>query len=275
MGIRINTVLGYGFAHCRGAKDPRFNPWVFTDGKHPTYGDIWDDIGDLRPLLIKWYKKKLGALPTKPTASHLDKDPHWIERSDLEMDLMMLQEKGGFHPVKGRKRREPICLYDIICTSGYASESAIHPIVFTHPVQHDWRRHDDIIDYYAGPDRNDGGIIDHVKMVTSSDRNKLPRPLYPWDSYVNRRTGARVKGTWSGGSDRSMLIDMWRENGYKTKKKWKEVLDSCGVPTMLALQRDIVPYIPRMIVETCAMLDVFKDPLTVYRLKPMIYRYWC
>lgn len=269
MGIRINTVLGYGFKHCRGAKDPRFNPWVFANEKHPTYGDIWGDLGDLRPLLIKHYKKKLKELDTKGKPDNDD-------RFNLEMDLLMLEEKGGFSRRKGGKKKEFIRLYDIICMSGFASEQEIHPIVFSHPTQHDWRRHDDIIDYYSGPDDPlNGGIMDSVQMVMGGKNKSRPRPLYPWDSYINRRTGKRVTGMWSNGSDREVLLDLWKENGFKMKGRWKEVLTSCGVSSMLALQRDIVPYIPTMIVETCEMLSIFKDPLTVYRLKPMIYRYWC
>lgn len=256
MGIRINTVLGYGFKYCKGSKDPRFNPWVFGNkAKHPTLGDIWDDISDLRPLLIKQVKAKIKAIEPRT-------NDNWGEINDLEMVLFQLKQD---------KKKKPIGVYDLISLSGYSSEMDCHPIVFTDPTQSDWSRHDNIIDYYTVPSEMDGGIKDSVQMLTHSN---LPRPIYPWDSYVNRLTGKRVR--MEGGLDlRAAVIEHWIELGCKDRKKFKDLLKGIGVKTMLSYQRDVVPFIPNIITEACELLQVFKDPLTVYRLKPMVYHYWC
>lgn len=256
MGTRINTVLGYGFKYCKGEKDPRFNPWVFGDKeKHPKLGGIWEDIEDLRPLLIKQVKAKIKAIGPRT-------NNNWGEISDLEMVLFQLKQN---NPAR------PLAAYDFIRTSSNSCEMISHPVVFTDPTQPDWSRHDNIIDYYTVPYEFDDGIKDSVRMLTQSN---LPHAIYPWDSYVNRLTGERVK--MEGGLIlRAAAIEHWVELGCKKRKKFDEFLKGSGVKTMLSYQRDITPFIPGIITEVCELLRVFKNPLTVYRLKPMVYHYWC
>lgn len=279
MGIRINTVLGYGFRYSTFARDPRFAPWVWDDKvPHPTLPpDLDPREEDLRPLLAAHYKLALAALPKKPRKKGVD-DPHWYKRHDLEWDLNTI-EGGGSGIVGGDKGDKPWTLHDFLIYNPFNTEDhhGCGPVVFTMPKgTHEWFRHDDTIDYYLAP-RGAHGMEDSITPILGEQN--LPVCIYPYDRYVDRRTGEPPKtGKFTlGVLDRAFMIETWAKSDKFPKARSKPFPKSSDLKDMTAIsfQRDIVPYVPNLIRELCGMLGVFRNPLTIHRLKPMVYRYWC
>lgn len=67
-----------------------------------------------------------------------------------------------------------------------------------------------------------------------------------------------------------------KDNKHRRVWNWEETKDfTGGVSSIIEWQRDIVPEPPYIIRLFCEASGIFKDPMTVYRLKPMIFSYWC
>lgn len=263
MGIRINKVLGYGFKHCKFDKDPRFNEWVFNDQ------DIWNE--DKRTEFIYFLKEKQSKF-LKEKQSKLSSDDFF----DIAWDLAWLEKKECFADGDTLER---LLLYDFIKYNYYdmEKENPIGPIIFTMPNYKSWNRYDDIIDYIeCGIDNR--GAVDSVKFYL--DDAGQSTGIYPHTSFVNRNTGKRVKFT---PSDRriltGILLELKKANNphliHKNSPKEKSEFEKAGVENLIQWQRWVVPEVPSLIVNFCEFMDIFKNPLTVYRLRPMIYTFWC
>ena len=226
MGIRVHKVLGYGFKHCKFNKDIRFNEWVFNN----------NEPENIKELLIQEYsrQKNLG-----------NKD------FDDCYDLQWLTNTGWF---KDFKAPQSLNCYDFLKYSQFSSEKGRGPIIFTSPLNKDWYRYDDIIDYYDCDEQKDS-----VKMLRDG--------IYPRNaSYIDRRTGKIVKTGYCGSLEIYKSCHNYLDDDIKTKYNVKSYSEFCV---------NIVPVIPSLIVNFCNIFKVFKNPMTVYRLKPMILTYWC
>ena len=133
-------------------------------------------------------------------------------------------------------------VYDFIHYNSFDCEKGKGPIIFTNPFAGDWYRYDDDIDYYSA--HNEDNLENNIKII--------PRGIHPHNSaYINRKTGERI------------MRPMYR---YESLDDLSEEFKMNRI--------DIVPKIPEIIVEFCNVLRVFKNPLTVYRLKPMLFTWW-
>lgn len=227
MGIRIHKVLGYGLKHCKFNKDPRFNEWVFSN----------NEPENIKETIIKEYQQRKV-------------DPTNICDFDDAYDLQYLTNTGWF---KDEKPVKSLDVYDFIKYNQFAAEKGRGSIIFTSPMNKDWYRYDDIIDYYD-LDEQKGS----VRLIKDG--------VYPMNaSYIDRRTGERVKG-YHGSLEMYKNHHNYIDDDIKTKYNVKSYNEFCV---------NIVPVIPSLIVNFCNIFKVFKNPMMVYRLKPMILTYWC
>jgi hypothetical protein len=243
MGIRINVTIGWGFRYCKYSQDPRFNPKFFEDCDK-----------DYLPAMLELNENLKMTLPD------------WRQK-DFEL-WTKGQLYGEGEPVTKLTSRE-ILSYSYFNTEENEETRKVitGPIVFTSPEHKDWHRYDDIIDYYTWP-----GMKDSVKMIV--DDSNQPSQIYPYCVYVNRKTGTKPEGC---GSVERSLTKMYFDDTKEHRKKWKwEKMPriTCGARSIIEFQRDIVPEPPYIIKLFCQTSNIFKNPLTVYRLKPMVIAYW-
>jgi hypothetical protein len=245
MGIRIHKVLGYGFLRCKFEKDPRFNDHVFNY-KHPEYIE-----GDIRPRLIKYLEEKVKS----PDEGR--------DNFEYKLELSALKRIGMYDNLKD----ESISLTDVIRCNDMES-TGIGPVIFTIPYNKDWHRYDDIIDYVEETQKpvNQEGCLDNVQLIT--DCEGQPSGIYPYNvGFINRNTGKQIIDT---AGNRWFLTRTLREQGVKELKKDNK----WGFKTLVEWQRHVVPKLPYFIDFFCDCFNIFKDPKTKYRLRPMIFTYW-
>jgi hypothetical protein len=243
MGIRINTVLGWGFKYCRYHQDPRFNSEIFSESSKE----------DFLPEMIKANESKKKGIDAKFRKNEFT---DWIEGK-------------SWH--KGKKI-ESLTKYDFMQYSYFNTEEdekgkvKIGSIVFTDPVMKNWKRHDDTIDYYTALRGRKDSVISIV------DGANQPCQIYPYASYVHRKTGKVLNNI-----NRYGMTELYFEcdSSDRKKFKWDIIGGKNGTKTLIEWQRDIVPEPTYNIRLFCEAAKVFKDPMTVYRLKPMVITYWC
>jgi hypothetical protein len=222
MGNRIHTVLGYGLKDVVPRKDKRIND------------SFWKKMDDEVDFFSEMKNKNEEALKADPYNFDATLFKHRIEGI-------------GWH--KGDTPFNSLNVSDILKSSGYFYEMKKGPIVFT-DLSPDWYRYDDTIDYYVFRNPKDS-----VKLIKNQKGESCG--IYPYHSYVNKKTGERIKCSpserWSGNDD-------YLSQKYNlTLEEWK----TCIVPE--------VPYIIKMF---CEVADIFVNPLDVYDLKAMVYTYW-
>lgn len=208
MGIRVHTVLGYG--------------WEKFDFKTLPK----DDEGDYLP--------KMAEVATKENIN------------DSKQFLSRINNTGWYEK---DKKITVLNVWDFVKYDAFSLEKdEPAALVITSPLNEDWSRYDDIIDYYSGDKQEN-----KVKLLNLDCG--APKPIYPHDGFVNKNTGERLTG-WN-------YSDMWDgEKSFKAKT-------GIGFGDLAA----IVPY---EIALFCKVAKFPSDnPLDIYTAKPMIYTYWC
>jgi hypothetical protein len=242
MGTRIHKVIGWGFKYTKLAKDPRFNESLF-DGNRA----VLDEMVELN-------NTKLNSKDIRV-------------RMDANSFDMRVKARGMYCNEKPIHHLD-VC--EFVNYNGYLDyEKDNGTLLITDPTNKKWSRYDDIIDYYES-----NGTEDNVKYIL--DGAGQPAQLYPYCSFVDRNTGKRPKmkkGVSISQSDRWSLTEAYFEWTKDERKKWNWKV--FGVKNILEWQRNIVPEPPYNIRLFCETIKAFKNKKTVYRLKPMIFTYWC
>jgi hypothetical protein len=246
MGIRIKVILGWGFRRCRYQQDPRFNPEIFGDCDK-----------DYLPAMFELNEKLRSTLPD------------WRQK-DFE-----LWTKGKLYgdgkPIKELTSGDFLSYCTYNTDENEEGKISTGPIVFTSPEHKDWYRYDDVIDYYTFPP-----MTDSVKMIV--DEVGQPAQVYPYCAFVNRKTGSRpLESKAIDQTTRWLVTKTYFESPEESRRDWKWEEKSeyvGGAKSIIEWQRDIVPEPPYIIRLFCEAANVFKNPLTVYRLKPMVVSYW-
>lgn len=252
MGIRIHKVLGYGFRKVRFNRDPRFNSHALCTLDHGAHEERFGREKDLRPQLIAFLAKRAQELPEE-------------ERWKYRFEIASLQGKPGQDP-------GPLNYADVIICNPHNTEGKIPigTLLFTIPYAK-WSHYDDVIDYYEEAQRTvraDGGPIDRCTVLT--DCEGQPCGIYPYDSgYVHRTHGELPKQLFT--TARWTLTRVLRSQGSKLLKAGNDF----GVKTLVEWQRHIVPEVPLFIRAFCECFEIFKNPKTLLRLRPMLHVYWC
>lgn len=249
MGTRINKTLGWGFKYCRFEKDPRFRPAFFEDNE--------DDYLD---RMVEENKKSLNSRDFK-------------KKMDAQSFDCWVNGKGW---VSTGKKQDSLSKHDIFQFNSYTdtSEGTVGAVIFTDPTHERWHRYDDTIDYYDAPSGEGGAPLDTVKFIL--DGAGQPAQIYPYCSFVDRNTGKKPKmnkGLTINQGDRWSLTNGYFKSTKKERATWK--WKGLGVNNIIQWQRNIVPEPSYTIRLFCKVTKPFKNPLTIYRLKPMILTYWC
>lgn len=244
MGTRIHKVVGWGFKYTKLANDPRFNESLFNSNGE----NILDKMVELNtPRLAS------KDLRVKMDANSFDM---WVNAKGMYSD---------------EKPVEHLEIYDFVKYNNYLNPRIDNrgALLITDPANKKWSRYDDIIDYYES-----NGTEDNVKYIL--DGAGQPAQLYPYCSFVDRNTGKRPKmkkGISISQGDRWSLTEAYFKCTKEERKKWNWKV--FGVKNILEWQRNIVPEPPYNIRLFCETIKAFKNKKTVYRLKPMIFTYWC
>lgn len=140
----------------------------------------------------------------------------------------------------------------------------------------DWYRYDDSIDYYEEAIRpeNQNGCRDRLDW--------LDRGIYPYSgSYQNARTGESLTRNGFCGSIRREYLDIAKTDPNQVfSKQWNLLRHNptfwfdLGFENGEDFKRNCIHKIPEEIVEICEGSGIFKDPMTVYQLRPAIVTYW-
>lgn len=251
MGRRIHKVLGYGFRKVRFDKDPRLSPHALHTLDRAAHEERFGRGKDLRPQLVAFLEKK---------APELTEGEQWEHRFEVES----LRVKKGQNP--GPLNYNDVVIYNPQDTAG---KLPIGPLLFTVPYAK-WSHNDDAIDYYEETQRTvraDGGVPDRCAIIT--DCEGQPCGIYPYDScYVHRANGKLPRPLFTAA--RWSLTRALRSQGSKLKPG-----NEFGVKTLVDWQRHIVPEAPLFIRAFCECFEIFKAPKTIWRLRPMLYTYWC
>ncbi len=150
----------------------------------------------------------------------------------------------------------------------YEPESGKDILLFQVP-GFDWTRRDDTIDYieetYNHRQRTrievyDRGIYPYNIQFVNKNTGKLIACGSEWMQWHLLKIECAINGNTSKYiTANQMVYDLSKQVGFKD---YTEARNS------------IIPMIPKIIILLCEWLKLFKDPMTVYELKPMLYIYW-
>jgi len=155
-----------------------------------------------------------------------------------------------------RRRRSDVqdCIRWGTPDGGLENVLCIRPLAWN-----DWYRYDDTIDYaeqtYLGEQHDEVRVIKYA--------------LYPHDSYMDARTGERIKGAAD--------IYFWlraRNDGSKDIGTLDELAKMGGFDSHADAEAHCVPFVPDEVRWLAEFAEVFTDPDTVLSLRPMIYTWW-
>lgn len=213
------------------------------------YG-ITDYIGDADPRFNIGWAKDL-----------------YIDRRQEFIDFLIAKKAERIDTYEISFTKKPIeelkhwCPVDWIAESPFAAETdnKKRPLVFS--PHKDWARYDNTIDYYESKRRKDGGIKDYTQALGKTY-------IYPYARYVDIRTGKTP-----GEKDLAFEVIRMYNSPY-----WKKTEDS-WVKDIIGLSKEefelyVWPDVPNDIKLFAEFLNIFKNPLDIHCLRPMIYTYW-
>lgn len=255
MGIRIHKVLGYGLTDVQFDEknwemtDPRFNQEgyfgnAYIDGREEKFNDkgfdkhvsnVVGDVGDnFHDLYIMQRERKKALVENGHT------------------------NKAGEHFYNYKDSIDNCVTYD----SEYGDSNIM---VFAPPYwSKQWKRYDDIIDYYDDKHTDsDGGILTGHQLLT--------RPIYPFEGYNDCRTTPPTRITHT---DFRLYVDSRSFKEAYTQSLRDNLKERMGFESDEEIEQAINPTIPLELVELLKYLKVFNDEKDIYLLKPMIYWYW-
>jgi len=150
-----------------------------------------------------------------------------------------------------------------------AGKLPIGPLLFTVPYAK-WSHYDDAIDYYEETQRTvraDGGVPDRCAIINrlrGSAQRHLPLRQLLCPSSKWEASEAAIHGR--------PLVAYARPPQPRFQAQAR---NEFGVKTLVDWQRHIVPEAPLFIRAFCECFEIFKAPKTIWRLRPMLYTYWC
>lgn len=241
MGIRINKVIGYGLTDVIAdtdnwnlKNDPRFNQKGYFGMDCETQEDSFSVEG-----FKEYLEKKIESL---------------VEGDFSRMELMLT-----------KRFLEDTKLHGIWEGAVYDMEFGNPEVMVFVPLTsvNRWKRYDDMIDYYDPVNSSQDSGIENSLI-------KLNRALYPYDSYVNIKSGVPVRLN----SLQWQTLIFIKNRGDDGLKDGDVILSELGVESREELEKYIVPTIPEELIELIKYLKIFNDEKDIYQLRPMIYGYW-
>lgn len=238
MGIRIHKVIGYGLTDLT---IPHAEYDLKLDERFDPNGFFCHEYDDREHhFTMKEFYVQLELLCANDTDFNA-MELHWLK-----------------HEIKDKKFTD---FNNIFVWDAEFGESNV--CVFISPTSRDqWYRYDDTIDYY-----DEGG--EH--SISTGVQNRvvvMDRPLYPYEGWIDLRTLPPKRADNIITHLRRIVRDS------KVDLDLEKLLQKTGFDSIEELKDNIVPMIPNELIEVIRYLKVFKDPNTVYQLRPMIYVYW-
>lgn len=232
MGIRIHKVLGYGFNDLRTTEpdkygirrvdDSRFNPNGWWHAK-------WDDKEEI------W--------TTEGFKAHCQQIVDDTDDKYGPLGLMLMEGLQGNH------------FRDIHSTIAYDYEGGDPEVVVFMPFTNsNWKRFDDVIDYY------DHEVKPSVKL--------LDVPIWPYSGYIDRETGERVD------RDTEHWIYLYRNAPETSREDEIRSLALKGLGCEKHWMEKYNVSIPEELIEFFRYTKMFADEKAIWSLRPMIYTYW-
>lgn len=234
MGMRIKKVLGWGFKYWKPKNDPRF---TLDSLKHFNSEDFTEDFTN---LFLEHINKKIENNNKTETYGYKLLEQQ-IKEQKLKFDA-----------------------YDFYDTPSGIDDYKICPIVFTSPIQEDFSRYGDLIDSYE----YQTNPIKIPNATYINGQNGKPAWIYPWCSCVHIDTGKRIKGNpyfkFCNGDNKV----------FSSKEGREFMFEEFNVKSDLEFQRKIVPVLPEELEVFFEITNIFPNPKTKYKLRPMILTYF-
>lgn len=242
MGIRIKKVLGYGF----------------VDLKTDEY-ELADDR--FNP---EWVKNRWVGEPEGKSIEEYFEYSRANYNADPEEKLFDVH----LFPDIGFRHKKPELHHFLTWDSEFGLPNVM---VLTPITGLDWVRHDDTLDYYEEQANGKFNVEPHAKV--------LDVPLYPYDSYIEKETGARAS------NDVREWIYQFRNSTLELKNP-KLGQKMYGVHMhMISMALEALECslhwtekwnvgIPEQIQDYCKYVEMFKDNKTIFSMVPIIYTYW-
>lgn len=234
MSIRIHKVLGYGLANLNISENGEF---IEDDRINPDgFYSLLEEQAEFKYSMAK-FREYLNKITSK---------------NNNRFELIMLKQE----IIEGR-----IGSNEFNKMISWDPEYGLpNVVVFTPPSQRSWQRYDDMIDYTEACEEYQGSVP-VVKPIN--------RALYPYVSWIDIRNPTEIPpyAMIQVANEFRYNSSFVPETGDKYVKPW-------GFSSIDEMLNSIVPSIPDELVEILRFLEVFKDPDTIYQLRPMIYIYW-
>lgn len=122
----------------------------------------------------------------------------------------------------------------------------------------DWHRRDDAIDYLEETENH--GQRNFVSLFN--------RPLYPWDIYMDGKTGA----PYCHGSEMHSMVNFLLQKNQEDQVS--SYLVERGFSSLQEFKDTVVPFVPYDVRYMCEWAGIFQDPTTIFSLRPMLYVFW-
>jgi len=245
MGIRIHKSIGYGFSPTPNDKLNIDEEWEenIYESDFDDYKAFLSDEQKCVDVLVNVYHEDA------------DKAPLYYGNIDLFLDYL-----------KNKARRQPH-------PPDFFEQETEHPESFILFYPHNniddslfgsWRRYDDTIDYYENR-----VYKKQLESVVVDLSEYGVRGLHPYDSFMLLKPGRENKTNWDKDymeiGRYNMLTGHW-DPGQPPMAKDKDLLKH--------LQEDWAPSIPTSIKLFCHYYNVFRDPDTIFDMKPLLCQWW-
>lgn len=242
MGIRVHKALGYALVD------------VQTDG----HGYITDPRINAKSPLIHWRENKpKGNLESymKFLSKKIAAEP---DNFDIKMDLQSLRNR-----VENPSKIIP----DPYRAATHEFEGGLANVLMLTPINDidDWKRTDDIIDYYEDH-------LNNPEYEGSPTIRLIKDGIYPYSgSYVNARTAETIK--WAR-LDVLKFVRRAYEEGTTSKAEYQTFIEKIGFESEADMDANLCPKIPESVKLLIEWGKLFVSSETIYQLRPYVYTYW-
>lgn len=250
MGIRIHKAIGYGLTDVKADTkkwkiiDERFNPNGYVALDCETQEEKYTIEG-----FKEYLRDRIKGFEKDSEEYHEYFNCHLLLR-DLEKNDEKFNMRGTVAEFYQK------VIYDM--------EFGLPNVILFIPPWgcNDWKRYDDIIDYYEPANSNENGPCDSVIP--------LNRGIWPYDWYLNIKEMPPKRITtkqWD-------IYHFLKNREFNAEGFTKDFPKELGMDTTEEIKKYIIPSIPIDLIEMLKYLEVFKDERSIYDLRPMIYGYW-
>ena len=254
MGIRVHKLIGYGSVDVKYDKqahkicDERLNLTSF-EKRH-------EDLRRFdRQHYLRWLRKQLP--PKKPGV-----EENYSETFELRMEMRHADKRLR----DNRDRKRWFDPWDCVFHDGeFGLPNVLAIVPYTERAS--WCRYDDMIDYME-----EGKGAKGRRVCVYGDG------LYPWiGNYCDIRTGERKDTDIACTYRRYMNTKPSRRSGYtlqQLRTHASRLAAAMGFKSLDECSTYLRPVVPTCVRLLCEFCEIFKDPMMIRQLQPLLYVYW-